>query len=178
MRTHGFRTHVLVAVAAAVGVIAALGRPWYAVARAPAEEDPASIGTLHGPVNGLTEAMTRWVSETSGTTGWEALGAWGVVLAALAGLTAAGGLGCLVAPIQGVAREGLRYGAVAGFGVAVWKLIDSPGPNAALEPRYGAFVAVAAALLAASAGSAAAAAPLRSRGVRPAAYVPPAPPRA
>ena len=30
MRTLGFRTHVLLAVAAAVGVIAALGSPWYA----------------------------------------------------------------------------------------------------------------------------------------------------
>jgi hypothetical protein len=68
-----------------------------------------------------------------------------------------------VPAIQGVAREALRYGALASFGLAVWKLIDTPGPNAAMEPRLGAFVAVFAALIAVSSGSAVASAPLRRR---------------
>jgi len=163
MRTLGFRTHVLLAVAAAVGVIAALGRPWYANAPQPVQEAELAIGSLHGPANGLTAGIERWVTETAGTTGWDALGVWGTVLAALAVLTAVAAIGCLVPSFQGVARELLRYGALACFGVAVWKLVDQPGANDALELRFGAFVAVGAALVALSSGGAVAAAPLRRR---------------
>jgi hypothetical protein len=162
MRTLGLRTHALLAAVASVGVIVALGQPWYApTPRIP--EGEKEIGSIHGPVNGLAEGITRWISETAGTTGWTALGVWGPVLAGLAALTAVGALGCLVPALQGVAREVLRYGALAAFGVALWKLIDTPGPNAAMEPRLGAFVAVGAALIAVSSGSAVAGAPLKRR---------------
>jgi hypothetical protein len=163
MRTLGFRTHALLTVAAAVGVISALGEPWYAQAPRAVQADPNAIGSFDGPVEGLSAGIGRWVTETSGLNGWDALGAWGTALAALAALTAVGALGCLVPAIQGVAREVLRYGALATFGIAVWKLIDSPGPNVALEPRFGAFVAVIAALIAVTSGSAVAAAPLQRR---------------
>lgn len=175
MRTLGFRTHVLLAVAAAVGVIAALDRPWYADAPEMAAESERAVGSLSGPASGLTAGIERWVSETAGTTGWDALGTWGTVLAALAALTAVAALGCLVPAIQGIAREALRYAALACVAVAAWKLVDSPGPNEALELRFGAFVAAAAALVAFSSGSTVAAAPLRRRVPAPA-YTPPAPP--
>ena len=110
MRTLGFRTHVLLAVAAAVGVIAALAEPWYAAAPRAVPTGDTSIGSLNGPVEGLSAGISRWVSETTGTTGWDALGTWGAVLAGLAALTALGALGCLVPSLQGVAREALRYG--------------------------------------------------------------------
>jgi hypothetical protein len=177
MRTHGFRTHALLALAAAVGVIAALGRPWYAAAPRPVEDDLDTIGKLHGPVDGLTNGIARWFSETSGATGWDSLGTVGTAIAAMAALTALGALGCLVPPIQGAAREALRYGALACLGLVLWKLIDTPGPNQVLEPRYGAFMATAAALIAFTSGGAVASAPLtRRRAATP--YVPPAaPPR-
>jgi hypothetical protein len=165
MRTLGFRTHALLAVAAAIGVVAALAEPWYApapVPQAPAA-DGVAVGSLHGPVDGLAAGMQRWITDSAGTSGWDALGVWGTILAVCAGLTALGALGCLVPAIQGVAREALRYGALAAFGVALWKLIDTPGPNALMEPRLGAFVAVGAALIAVSSGSAVAGAPLRRR---------------
>ena len=163
MRTLGFRTHVLLAVAAAIGVIAALGRPWYAEAPKPLAESSKTIGDLHGPVDGLSEGIQRWISSTTGTTGWDSLGVWGTVLAALAALTAVGALGCMVPALQGVARELLRYSALACFGVAVWKLVDQPGANDALELRFGAFLATGAALLALSSGGTVAASPLRRR---------------
>jgi hypothetical protein len=163
MRTLGFRSNALLALAAAVGVIAALGQPWYAPAPRPPAADVTSVGSLEGPVDSLAGGVSRWITEASGTTGWDALGTWGAVLAALAGLTAAGAFGCLVPALQGIAREALRYGAIGTFGIAVWKLIDSPGPNAAMEPRFGAFIAVCAALIAASSGAAVAGAPLRRR---------------
>ena len=73
MRTLGFRTHVLLAVAAAVGVIAALARPWYAAAP-PAATAADGVGSIHGPVDSLAAGIERWISETAGTTGWDALG--------------------------------------------------------------------------------------------------------
>lgn len=161
MRTLGFRSHVLLALAAAVGIVASLDRPWYAPAPQPVGDADSTIGDLHGPVEGLTSAMARWASESSGAAGWEALGDWGVVLAALAALTAAGALGCLFPAVQGVAREALRYGGLACLALAAWKLVDTPGPNAALELRHGAFIAAGAALLAFTSGSAVAAAPLQ-----------------
>jgi hypothetical protein len=163
MRTLGFRTHALLAVAAAVGVISALGEPWYAQAPRVVQGDPGRIGSLNGPVEGLSAGISRWVTETAGVSGWDALGSWGSVLAGAAALTALGALGCLVPAIQGIAREALRYGGLATFGIAVWKLIDTPGPNAALEPRFGAFVATIAALIAVTSGGAVAAAPLQRR---------------
>ena len=162
MRTLGYRTNAVLAVAAAVGVIAALGRPWYAGAPGPIEE-ASGIRTLQGPTDGAFQGATRWFSEGAGITGWDALGVWGTVLAALALLTAAGALACLVPALQGAAREVLRYGALACVAVVVWKLVDQPGPNDALELRFGAFVAAGAALLAVSSGGAVAGAPLQRR---------------
>jgi len=177
MRTLGFRTNVLLAVAAAIGVIAALERPWYEKAPRPVEENADSFGSLHGPTNGLTEGIGRWVSESTGTSGWDALGVWGIVLAALAALTAVSAFACIVPSLQGLARELLRYGALACAGVAAWKLFDQPGANDALELRFGAFIAAGAGLVAFSSGASVAAAPLRRRRRPAAAYAPPAPPR-
>lgn len=158
MRTLGFRTHALLALAAAAGVIAALTRPWYA----PATTAPATSG-FDGPLYTLSDTVNRWIGDTAGTSGWEALGPWGTALAAFAAVTALGAFGCLVPALQGVAREALRYGSLACLAIAAWKLFDSPGPNAALEPRHGVFVAALAAGIAFTAGSAVASAPLRSR---------------
>ena len=175
MRTLGYRTHVLLAIAAAVGVIAALERPWYAKPPAPVEPAEAGIGSLRGPADGLTEGIARWFGESSGVAGWDALGVWATVLAVLAALTALAAAACIVPALQGVARGFLRYGALACVGVAVWKLVDQPGANDALELRFGAFVAAGAALVALSSGGAVAAAPLRRSRPAPA-FTPPAPP--
>jgi hypothetical protein len=174
MRTLGFRTHVLLAVAAAVGVIAALARPWYAPA--PPATQATGVGDLQGPVDSLAAGVQRWIGQAEGTAGWNALGVWGTVIAALAAVTALGALGCLVPALQGAARELLRYAAVGCAGVVIWKLVDSPGPNAELELRFGAFVAAAAALIALSSGSAVASTPLRRARTAPAVYTPPPPP--
>jgi hypothetical protein len=163
MRTLGFRTHALVTIAAAVGVIASLAQPWFAPAPASVSQAGDAVGTINGPVDGLAAGMQRWVTETVGVSGWDGLGSWGSILAGLAALSALGALGCLVPALQGVAREALRYGSLGTFGVALWKLIDTPGPNQLMEPRVGAFIAVAAALIAVTSGSAVAGAPLRRR---------------
>jgi hypothetical protein len=132
---------------------------------------------MRGPVEGAVAGVERWLSQTTGTAGWDALGVWGTVIAALAAVTAVSALGCLVPALQGISRELLRYGALACAGVVLWKLVDTPGPNAGLELRFGAFVAAGAALIAFSSGSAAASAPLRRRRTAPAPYAAPAAPQ-
>src|SRR5215207_10196167 len=99
MRTLAFRSHVLLALAAAAGVVAALARPWYAPTK-----PVTDTGDL-GPLSTLSETIRRWLADTAGTTGWDALGPWGTALAALAAVTAIGACGCLVPGLQGVARE-------------------------------------------------------------------------
>ncbi len=153
MRTLGFRTHVLLALASAAGVIAALGRPWYATA-------PESLESTY-PGSGLTGSLERLISVPNGTTGWDALGTWGTVLAAVAAATAAGAVCCLVPAVQGVARELLRYGGLVCFAIVAWKLLDHPAEGT--ELRMGAVLAAVAALITCTSGSAVAAAPLRRR---------------
>jgi hypothetical protein len=162
MRTLGFRTHVLIVVAAAVGLLASLGRPWYAAA------PEASAGTYPG--TSLANSLERLISDPDGTTGWDALGVWGTVLAAVAAATAAGALGCLAPALQGVARELVRYGALACFALVAWKLLDHPAEGT--ELRMGAVLGAVAALIACTSGSAAAAAPLRRRRQAHTAYAP------
>jgi len=132
MRTIGFRTHVLLALAAAVGLIATLGRPWYAPAPVAVPDEAADIGDINGPLNQFFTAAERWISDSAGTSGWESLDSAGIALAAMAGVAALGALACLVPALQALGRDLLRYGALAAFGIAAWKLMDSPGPNAAL----------------------------------------------
>ena len=70
MRTLGFRTHALVALAAAVGLIAALGRPWYAPAPGLVDEEVAIAvsyirsgldrGELCVCVNANTSEIGHW----------------------------------------------------------------------------------------------------------------------
>ena len=112
------------------------------------------------------------MSQTDGTTGWDALGVWGTVIAALAALTAPARSAASCRRSRESPATLLRYGALGCVGVVVWKLVDTPGANAELELRLGAFVAAAAALIAFSSGSAVASTPLRHRTTAPAAYTP------
>jgi hypothetical protein len=141
MRALGFRTNVLMTIAAAVGLVATLGQPWYAPAPVAADAAPAAIGDIHGPLNSFFGALRRWVRDSGGTSGWDSLDHAGIALAAMAGVAALGALACLAPPLQALGRDLMRYGALAAFALAAWKLVDSPGPNAALELRHGALAA-------------------------------------
>ena len=149
MSTLGLRTAILVAVAAAAGVIAALGRPWYGPAPAASE---AASGMLPDPMLEFGEGVQRAFTEPEGVTGWQALGTADSVLAALAAVTAVLLALCLVPALRPTLQVLARWTALATLGLVVYCLVDEPGPYQLAEPRFGILVALGAAgVLAASA---------------------------
>ena len=97
---------------------------------------------VDGPVQSLTAGIERWISQTEGTTGWDALGVWGTVIAVLAAVTAVAALGCLVPAMQG---DRARCAAVRRARVLRDRGLEARGHAGArtttLELRFGAFVA-------------------------------------
>jgi hypothetical protein len=155
MRTIGFRSNILFAIAAAIGVIAALGRPWYA---------PAVAGDDNAQMESLLSGIGRAFTEPDGRTGWDSFTKADatVVLLVLAMLPA------IQLHVQALAR----WTGLAAFGIVVVKLFDEPGANAGVEPRYGLLIALlAAGVLVASAMTVAAAPSRRKQEVRT--YTPP-----
>ena len=177
MRTLGFRTHVLLTLAAAGAFVLTLGRPWYANAPAKHSETASHIGDINGPLNGFFDGVKRWVTASDGTSGWQALDHWALGLAALAAIAALGAVLLLAPMFQQLGRDLLRYASLAAFGITVWRLFDPPGANGGLELRNGALAGVSFALMLMVCGSAAANAPLRRR-VPQRKFVPPPPPPA
>jgi hypothetical protein len=177
MRTLGFRTHVLLAIAGAIGVLYSLTRPWYAAAPPPPKEDDAGIGDIHGPLNQFLDGAKRWLTSADGTTGWQALDHWGQMIAAMAAVAALGSIACLVPRLQFLGRDLARYGGLAGLALVAWKLVDPPGANEAWELRVGALLAGLFAVVLFTCASGVANAPLR-RKVPQRTYAPPPPPPA
>ena len=174
MRTLGFRTHVLLAVAGVIGVVAALGRPWYAPAPRPAAESPETFD-VHGPLYDLLHGAQRWVTSADGTTGWDVLGPSGSLIAGLCLVVGLCAAASLAPAVQGAVRDPLRYGSFALLGLCVWRAIDSPGPNDQLELRSGALVALVCSGMAWVCAQGVANAPGR-RKIAPPRYTPPPPP--
>jgi hypothetical protein len=175
MRTHGFRSHVLLVLAGAAGLVISLSWPWYDRAPAPQPDRVADIGDINGPLYGLFHAMRRWVSDASGLSGWHALGPVATAMAALAAVAALSALATSLPALQGIVRDVLRWSAFAVVALVAWRLFDPPGANGVWELRHGALVGAAAALVLVCGALPVASAPRRQRTVTPA-YVPPPPP--
>ena len=153
MRTIGFRSNILFAIAAAFGIVAALGRPWYGRAADPTD------ARMEDLFNGIGRAFT----EAGGTTGWDALGTADSVIAGLAVGTVALLVLALLPAVQRHVQALARWTAIATFGVVLVKLIDEPGSNAYNEPRLGVFLALAASVVLVASSLSVAAAPSRKR---------------
>jgi hypothetical protein len=177
MRTLGFRTHVLLAMAAAAGLVASLSRPWFAPVPAAAQSGDDGIGDIHGPLSSFFEGVERWATEATGTTAWAGLDHVGIAMAAMAGLAGLGAFAAMAPRVQAVGREALRYGSLVAVAIVAWKLVDPPGSNAAMELRYGAFVGLGSALILVSCGAEVCNSPLlRAKRKRAVYTVPPPPP--
>jgi hypothetical protein len=175
MRTFGFRTHVLLALAAAACLVLSLGHPWYAAAPPKPPEQVADIGDINAPLTGFFDGLERWLGGSDGVSAWQALDHSALGIAALAGVAAAGALLLFLPALQVLGRDLLRYGALGAFGIVAWRLFDPPGANGSLELRNGAFAGAGFALVLVVCGSAAAGAPLR-RKIPQRTFVPPPPP--
>jgi len=175
MRTLGFRTHVALVVAAALVLLAALSRPWVGAAPAPlgANEE---LFDLHGPLRGTLQAAERWVSEPGGTSGWDGLGTWATVLAAVAVVSALTALGCWVPALQRISSQLLRYASFGALAVVAWQVVDIAGADDTRELRSGALIAIVAAVTVFVSAQGVANAPMRKRRVAPPSYSPPPPP--
>ena len=178
MRTLGFRTHVLLAIAGAIGLLYSLNRPWYA-ATPPPKEDDGGIGDIHGPLNQFFDGLERWTTNGNGVTGWQSLDHWGQMTAAMAGVAVIGALLCLAVPrMQVLGRDLTRYGSLAALAIVAWKLVDPPGENALLELRLGALIAGVFAVMLFTCASGVANAPLRRKAAPRSTYQAPPPPPA
>jgi len=153
MRTIGFRSNILFAIAAAVGVVASLGRPWYGRAADPTD------ARMEDLFNGIGRAFT----ESGGTSGWDALKTADTVIAGLAVATVALLVLALAPAIQRYVQRLARWTALAAFGVVLVKLIDEPGANSLNEPRHGVLIALAASAVLLASTFTVAAAPSRKR---------------
>src|SRR5215204_4639055 len=162
MHTIGFRSNILFAIAAAFGVVASLGRPWYGPSESPTD----------ARMEDLFKGIGRAFTESDGTTGWAALTTADSAIAGLACATALLLALTLVQPLQVHVQALARWTALATLAVVAVKLIDEPGSNTLSEPRHGVFVALAASAVLVASTMTVAAAPSRKR-VPPKTYTPP-----
>jgi hypothetical protein len=162
MRTIGFRSNILFAIAAACGVVAALGQPWYGPSATPTD----------ARMEDLFRGIGRAFTESGGTTGWAALETADSLIAGLAVATALLSLLTLVQPLQIHVQPLARWFGLGTFAVVAVKLIDEPGANGLSEPRQGVFIALGAAAVLVASTMTVAAAPSR-RKTAPKTYKPP-----
>jgi hypothetical protein len=165
LRTIGFRSNILFAIAAAFGIVAALGRPWYG---------PAPPAT-DAPMEDMLGGIGRAVAEPGGTIGWTALATADQLIAGLAVATAVLLALTLIPSVQLQVQALARWSALATVGVLGFTLLDLPGTTAMAEPRHGLFLALASSLVLLASAWTVASAPVRRRAA-PRPYIAPAPP--
>jgi hypothetical protein len=162
MRTIGNRTNVLFILAAAFGLLAALGRPWYAPAPVAMAEE-SNIGDVQGPVEGFFLRLSREFSTSGGTKGWDAFTSTDTALAALAAIAIVTALFSLLPAIEQPCRELLRLVTLAMLGIVVVKLVNTPDSLGLVERRQGAWIALGVTGIMASSAATLYAAPLTRR---------------
>jgi hypothetical protein len=143
MRTIGYRSNVLFILAAAFGLLAALGRPWYGAAPT-ARLESANIGKVNLPVESFFSQLGREISASGGIKGWDAFTSTDGILVGLLALAVASGLAALVPGTERVAREVLRLVTLAMLGIVVVKLVNTPDEIGLAERRQGAWIALGA----------------------------------
>ena len=163
MRTIGPRSNILFAIAAAFGVIAALGRPWYGPSPLAADGRGLAGGELPSRMEDLFSGIGRAFSDSPGTSGWAAFQAADTLIVALAVGTVLLLLLTLVPTLQAHVQGLARWTSLATLGVVAAKLVDEPGGNSLSEPRHGILVALGCAAVLVASSLTVAAAPARRR---------------
>jgi len=164
MRTIGVRSNILVAIAAACGIVAALGRPWYGTPL------PATGADMEDMFGGIGRALL----EPEGTSGWDAIGSGGQAIAGLAGLTALLMVVALAPALQKFASGFARLTALGTVGLIAVELVGGPDGQRMSELRHGGLLALAASLVLLTCAWTVAATPTHRR-TPPKTYTPPPP---
>jgi hypothetical protein len=175
MRTIGFRSNVLFIIASAFGLLAALGRPWYAPAPVATAEE-ANIGDVQGPVENFFLRLGREFGNDNGTRGWDAFTSTDMILTALAVVAVVTAIGALTPGIEQPAREVLRIATLAMLGIVVVKLVNTPDGAGLVERRQGAWIALGVSGIMASSAATLYAAPLARKKRGPSLYESPVQP--
>jgi hypothetical protein len=163
-------TNLLLACLAAMGLVPALGLPWYATAvpMSQAEVDK-------GQIELTAENVARWFTSDGQTfTGTETLTGAKTALLVIAAVTIALCVLVLLPQMRSTARGLLRLVPLAAPAIVLVHLFHQPGSNAGTELRWGVFVTLAISVLMASAAYQGG--ELQDRKPARAPYVPPAPP--
>jgi hypothetical protein len=172
MRTIGFRSNILFAIAAAVGIIASLGRPWYGPA---AIDKQQAVGELPSQMEDFLNGIGRAFSSSQGTTGWAALETSDSLIAGFAIATVVLLVLTMFEGLQIHMQFLARWTSLATLGVIIVKLVDEPGSNLLKEPRQGLLIALAAGVMLVASAMSLAATPQRRTKVGKA-YTPPVAP--
>jgi hypothetical protein len=152
MRTIGFRSNVLFIIASAFGLLASLGRPWYAQSPTVTAEE-ARIGDVQGPVESFFMRLGREFGNDNGVKGWDAFHSTDMILVALAVIAVVSAIGALTPGIEQPAREVLRIVTLATLGIVVVKLVNTPDAAGLVERRQGAWIGLGVAGIMASSAS-------------------------
>jgi hypothetical protein len=171
MRTIGFRSNILFAIAAAFGVIAALDRSWYGPV--PASRRAASDMPL--TMEDFFSGIGRAFSSADGISGWQALESADKLIAGLAVATALLLVLTMIPVLQFHVQVLARWTSLATLGVIVVKLVDEPGANVFREPRQGLLIALGSAAVLVASTLTVADAPARRRAPVNR-FIPPPPP--
>jgi hypothetical protein len=163
MRTIGYRSNVLFILAAAFGLLAALGRPWYGATPVAGVVEPANIGKMKFPVESFFSQLWREITSADGIRGWDAFTTTDAILVGLLALAVLSALAALVPELERVAREVLRLVTLAMLGIIVVKLVNTPDETGFAERRQGAWIALGATGIMASSAWTLYAAPLARR---------------
>jgi hypothetical protein len=165
MRTYTLGTKVVVALASALGLLAVMQRPWYGPRP---EVAPGTKVALASPIESFAESLARWFGDPAGASAWQSFARADVALAVLALVAGTAAVACLEAGVEQAARNVLQVSSLGICALLAVKFVDQPGPNAAVEPRYGLFVALglAATLLITASGVQACALQARRSGPR------------
>jgi hypothetical protein len=172
MRALGLGTKIAAACAAAAALIVSLGLPWYGAI--PEGRSEYRTGDIAGPLDGLFDAIPRWLGAEDGTTAWDLAGHWDMALGGAAVLALLAALLCSLAATEYAGRALLQLSALAAFGLSAVKLFVRPD---GMEPRYGILVAVGVSGLLVIISAGIAAAKLRRKPLPPRRYTGSAAPR-
>jgi len=162
MRSLGFRTHVLYALASAAGLILSLGRTWYAATPA-APASNGTVGEMPDTISRFFAGLARSVTQDGGAPGWDQLKTAGTFLVALALILAVCALGALVPKLQRAAASGAQLASLLALATVLLELVDQPGGRAATEARLGGWIALASVVVGLTASMQLTSAPRRRR---------------